>query len=181
MNSELQDYRMKFHVFGAVSSPGCANYAFRQAAEEGRAKYGDSTADTLLTNFYVDDLLKSTNDEVSAEELISNLNNICEDGGLNLTKFFAGETAALSVTPAERRTPMEKQLEKNKEVSVERALGIHWCVENDTLGFRINLQSGPITRRSMLATINSIFDPLGIVSPFVLQEKRILEEIVCAK
>ena len=175
MNSELQDYRMKVYVLGAVSSPGCANYALRQAAEEGRAKYGDSTADTLLTNFYVDDLLKSTNDEVSAEELVSNLSNICEDGWFNVTKFFARDTAVLSVLPAEKRTPMEKQLEKNKEVSVERVLGIHWCVENDTLGFRINLQSDPITRRSMLATISSIFDPLGIAGPFVLQGKRILQ------
>ena len=172
---------MKVHVFGAASSPGCENYALRHAADEGRSQYGNVTADSLLENFYVDNLIKSMGSLSFAKDLIHKLSKICEDGGFNLTKFFARDPAALWCLPSEKRSSTAKQLEGNKEINIERALGIYWCIENDCLGFRISLQDGPITCRNILATISSIFDPLGVAGPFVLQGKRLLQEIVSAK
>ena len=32
---ELVEYRMKVHLFGAVSSPGCANFGLKRAADDG--------------------------------------------------------------------------------------------------------------------------------------------------
>ena len=39
------EYRMKVHIFGAASSPGCANFAFKQAAGDGKAEFGSETAE----------------------------------------------------------------------------------------------------------------------------------------
>ena len=48
------------------------------------------------------------------------------------------------------------------DLTIERALGIHWNIENDKLGFKIQLKDKPLNRRGMLFTISSVYDPLGI-------------------
>ena len=70
---------------------------------------------------------------------------------------------------------MSKEI--SKSTSIERALGVHWCLESDVFSFRINLQDTPLTRRGILSTISSVYDPLGIASPFLLKGRKILQKI----
>ena len=60
---------------------------------------------------------------------------------------------------------------------MERVLGVHWSVTNDSFGFHICLNNKDVTRRGILSTISSIYDPLGIAGPFLLRGKKILQEI----
>ena len=60
---------------------------------------------------------------------------------------------------------------------LERAFGVHGCVESDCFQFAIVLQDKPCTRRVILLTVSSIFDPLGFVSPLLLDGKSILQEL----
>ncbi|MEE9353165.1 MAG: hypothetical protein V3U94_01940, partial [Candidatus Thorarchaeota archaeon] len=60
---------------------------------------------------------------------------------------------------------------------MERALGIQWCVESDRFKFLLVLKDTPLTRRGILSTIASLYDPLGFVAPFVLNGKHILQEM----
>ncbi len=39
-SKEPQDYRMTVHVFGAVSSPGCCNFALKTTAEDNEKNFG---------------------------------------------------------------------------------------------------------------------------------------------
>ena len=59
---------------------------------------------------------------------------------------------------------------------MERALGVFWCIEDDTLQFRIVLQDKPLTRTGVLATIGSVFDPIGVAGPFLLPGRRVLQK-----
>ena len=59
-------------------------------------------------------------------------------------------------------------------------LGILWNVEADTLGFKIAIKEKPLTRRGMLSTLSSIYDPLGLGAPFLLKGKQIIQKI-CAR
>ena len=79
--------------------------------------------------------------------------------------------------PPECRLPSLVDLDLAHTLPVERALGVHWCVENDTFKFRIILQDKPLTRRGILGTISSIYDPLGLASPFILKGRKILQRI----
>ena len=63
---------------------------------------------------------------------------------------------------------------------IERALGVSWCVETDSFCFRIVLKDTPLTRRGILASISSVYDPLGFGGPFVLPAKQLLQQI-CAE
>ena len=64
-----------------------------------------------------------------------------------------------------------------KALPIERALLVFWCVENDTFGFRITLLDKAFTRRGVLSTIGSIYDPLGLLGPFILNGRKILQQI----
>ncbi len=44
----LEEYRMRVHVFGAMSSPTCANFALRKTAEDASNRYHQSAVDTVL-------------------------------------------------------------------------------------------------------------------------------------
>lgn len=46
-------------LFGAVSSPSCANYALKKTAKDNIDGFGEDAAETLRRNFYVQDILKS--------------------------------------------------------------------------------------------------------------------------
>ena len=39
----------------------------------------------------------------------------------------------------------------------------------------------PLTRRGVLATVSSIYDPLGLVGPLLLPGRRILQQICCER
>ena len=57
LSQNIAEYKMVVHLFGATSSPSCANYALRRTAEENRIKSSPEAVDTVLKNFYVDDCL----------------------------------------------------------------------------------------------------------------------------
>lgn len=56
-------------------------------------------------------------------------------------------------------------------------LGVHWYVESDTFQFRITLKERPLTRRGILSTILSVYDPLGFLAPCILVGKHILQQM----
>ena len=62
-------------------------------------------------------------------------------------------------------------------LSAERALGVLWNVEQDTLEIKVVPKQLAPTKRGILKQISTIFDPLGLVAPFVLQAKLILQKL----
>ena len=169
---------MTVHPFGAVSSPSCSNFALRKTANENEAEVGMAAAETMCRNFYVDDCLKSVATKAEATELISCLRQACGKGGFRLTKFICNERDVLESVPEEERSKDVKLLDLNyDDLPIERALGVHWCVESDTFGFRILVKDKPLTRRGILSTVSSIYDPLGFAAPFTLIAKKLLQDL----
>lgn len=52
-DQEPAEYRMRVHLFGAVSSPSCANYALRRTAEDNASEFPPEVISTVNHNFYV--------------------------------------------------------------------------------------------------------------------------------
>ena len=178
MNGTLVEYRMTVHPFGAVSSPSCSNYALRKTASENEADVGTAVVETMRRNFYVDDCLKSVSTKAEAKDLISCLRQACGKGGFRLTKFICNERDILETVPEEERSKDVKTLDLNYDnLPIERALGVHWCVESDTFGFRILVKDKPLTRRGILSIVSSIYDPLGFAAPFTLIAKKLLQDL----
>ena len=178
VQKDLAEYRMKVHLFGAVSSPSCANFALRKTAEDNQSHFPSEVTDTVNANFYVDDALKSISTEQKAVKLVKDLTALCQRGGFILSKWISNSRAVLTSIPHEHRAKEIKELDLDKDnLPVERALGLHWCVETDVFKFTITARERPHTRRGILSVVGSIYDPLGFLTPFALPAKMIMQEL----
>jgi len=171
-------YRMTVHLFGAGSSPGCANFALKRIASDHEQEFGHEAANFVRDNFYVDDGLKSVLTVPEAIKLIQNTRKLCAKGGLRLHKFTSNSREVLETIPEEERAKGLKNLDLNQNsLPKERALGVQWCVETDSFQFRITIQDKPLTRRGILSTVSSVYDPLVFLAPFILIGKQILQQL----
>ena len=59
----------------------------------------------------------------------------------------------------------------------DRILGIQWKVKEDQFTFNVRIPDKTFTRREILSTIASLYDPLGFVAPVQLEAKRLLQTL----
>ena len=170
---------MIVHLFGGVSSPSCANFAFKKAVEDNPSSFRPETVRTVKCNFYVEDCLKSVATDESAICFARELRELLSKGGFRLTKWLSHSHKVVeSILGAERATAV-KNLDFDHPI-IERALGVRWQVSSDTFSFNINIKDRPANRRGLLSVISSVYDQLGFVAPFILTAKVILQDL-CKK
>ncbi len=56
-------------------------------------------------------------------------------------------------------------------------MGVQWNIANDSFQYNVNILAREVTKRGILSFISSIYDPLAIVSPFILTAKIILQNL----
>ena len=161
----------------AASSPGCANYGLRHLARQHEADFPRASR-FIERNFYVDDGVISVESTAAANSLVKEVEELCARGNLHFHKFISNDRSVIdNIPPLKIVVNMRGPDMSFDELPIERALGIHWCVESDQFNFRITLKDQPPTRRGILSTVASVYDPLGFVAPFVLNGKRVLQEM----
>lgn len=63
------------------------------------------------------------------------------------------------------------------ELPVECSLGLLWDTETDSFRFTVSsCQSAP-TKRGVLSQVSSVFDPLGVLAPFLLPAKCLMQDL----
>ena len=179
LNLEPEEFQMTVHLFGATSSPSCANFALRKTADDNSESFDEEVTDTVKRNFYVDDCLKSAGDDDKATALASDLRELLAKGGFRLTKWVSNSAKVIASLPESERAGSVKDLCFDKP-SIERALGVLWDIIYDEFGFRIKVKDNPPTRRGILSIVCSVYDPLGFASPFVLPAKILMQDL-CRK
>ena len=123
ITQDLQEYQMNVHLFRAVSSPSCANFCLKKAAEDCINEVGIDTADVLKKNFYVDDCLRSDKTEDLATERIEGVRHVCYRGGFHLTKFTSNQRNVLNSIPEKERSKNTRTVDLNhSQLPIERAL-----------------------------------------------------------
>ena len=181
INAEPIDYRLKVHVFGAVSSPSCANYALRKTAMDNESNFSKAATETVIRDFYVDDMVKSMDDPLHATCLVREVRQLCLKGGFYLTKFVSNCVSVMESIPTELWADGMQEIDlSHDETPIHRTLGVKWNVQLDTLSVKVNLSEFPSTRRGILSTIFSVYDPFGLISPAILPAKRIFQ-LLCQK
>ncbi|XP_028314916.1 uncharacterized protein LOC114470784 [Gouania willdenowi] len=170
-------YRTKVHLFGAASSPGCANYGLKYLAKENSGTH-PSGSQFIERDFYVDDGVTSANTVEEAIQLAQDAREICSKGNLRLHKFVSNDHTVLQSIPlSECAVNIDTKDLTFKDMPQERALGIRWNIGKDCFKFDNTLKIQPATRRGILSTVASIYDPLGFLAPYVLNGKKILQEM----
>ena len=173
---EPEDHQMLVHLFGATSSPSCASFALKKTAADNQNDFDVQTVDTVNTNFYVDDCLKSVAKIDEAIQLINQLTVLLSRGGFRLTKWICNNRKVMAAIPSREWNPTIVNMDLD-DLPINRALGVQWNVENDTFSFRIVDHLKAETRRGILSYVSSMYDPLGLAAPLVLPIKILLQDL----
>ncbi|XP_037528681.1 uncharacterized protein LOC119405929 [Rhipicephalus sanguineus] len=179
ISREIMECRMKVHVFGNSPSPAVATYGLRRTAQEAAQQFGEDAKRFVERDFYVDDALKSLPCEEDAISLLQRTQEMLATSNIRLHKIASNRQNVLNAFSPQDRAQGLRSLDFNKDASpMQRSLGLLWDVGNDTFVFRAPLQDRPYTRRGVLSTVNSLFDPLGFVAPITIQGKNLLRDLV---
>ncbi|KAK7913154.1 hypothetical protein WMY93_013365 [Mugilogobius chulae] len=178
MSSEVIEYRMCVHIFGNSPSPSVAMYGLKKAAAAGEADFGSQVRTFIERDFYVDDALKSFPSEQEAVLVLQQTQQALAASNLRLHKITSNRPAILEAFPPEDRA---KEIENMdlcaQDLPVQRSLGLLWNIGMDTFTFQVNDEQKPFTRRGVLSTVNSLYDPLGFLAPITIQGRAILREL----
>ena len=177
-DNEIVDYWMTVHVFGNSPSPAVATYGLRKAAEQGETEHGTDSKEFVFRNFYVDDGLISVSKEDEAIDLLQRTKSLLAESNLRLRKIASNSARVMEAFPLEERTSDFKDLDLGADpLPLQRSLGISWELNNYSFTFKVSQDIKPFTRRGILSTVNSLFDPLGFASPITVQGKALVREL----
>ena len=167
-------YQFERTVFGEVSAPSRANYTMRRNADEnGDLPLG---VKAVYKHFYMDDGLPSTDSQEEAIEMRKQMTELLRRGGFRLHKWLTNDPEVLATIPEQDRSPRFLELTEDK-LPTDRALGITWDAQEDILKFT-GLQGDPgTTKRKILSQAFSVWDPRGLVLPFSIRSKIILQNL----
>lgn len=167
-------YRFTRIPFGCTASPfllaATIKYHIKKYSESHPLAYA-----TLNRDLYVDDLVSGSQGVREVDQLIEHSSHILREAGMNLRKFHSNS-----------KEIREKWGEKG-EISIEnpprtKVLGLNWDEKKDSFSYDVSeLLKFLITRRNtkrwVLQAVARIFDPLGLLSPFVIRAKLLFQEM----
>ncbi|KRZ27243.1 hypothetical protein T4C_3908 [Trichinella pseudospiralis] len=169
---EVCKYRLTRVCFGLTCSPFLAVSTVRVHARRHQATAPRAAAE-VLCNMYVDDLATSCESPAEARTLATQLEELMASGGFHLHKWASNEPAALRAIPTERRSTETRGC-------LWKTLGIYWDRSRDHLSFippRIPSRDGRDSKRQILSTASSIFDPMGFLAPFMVRAKILFQSL----
>ncbi|XP_052749335.1 uncharacterized protein LOC113519502 [Galleria mellonella] len=173
----LQLYQLNTVTYGMKSSPYLAIRTLRQLAEDEESRF-PAAARLLRTSVYMDDILGGADTLEEAQNLKRDLTGLLKLGGFDLSKWTSNTAELL-------RNISEEDLEKPR-IFVDNAdgpsfikiLGIQWDPSNDSFSYHTKLNDNVIcTKRFILSTVARTFDPLGWISPIILQGKILMQRL----
>ena len=166
-NDEEKTSKYQRLVFGATCSPACAIFVLQKSANDNRQEH-PNIFDSITKHFYMDDFNQTFLTEEEAPNTATELKHVLKTGGFNLTKFLTNNPAVLEKITEEDRIGVLK---------LQRILCQTWNPESDQLLFakpKLSYEKVNITQRKLLSMAASLFDPIGIVSPFAIRLRGIL-------
>ncbi|XP_055584852.1 uncharacterized protein LOC129737719 [Uranotaenia lowii] len=177
-------YVMDVATFGATCSPCSAQYVKNLNASEFATEYPKASA-AIVNNHYVDDYFDSVDTVEQAIELATQVRYIHIKGGFEIRNWVSNSRELL-IKIGEPNAIQSIQISRNKETNNERVLGIIWNPHDDMFSFStthrdevskyLHGDSRP-TKRIVLSCVMGFFDPLGLLSPFTVLGKMLIQDL----
>ena len=166
IDNKITIYRFNRLPFGNASSPFILNATLKYHVN----LFPPSRATAELnSNIYVDNLITGVDTVEEAEILYRETCYILQSANLPLDKWNSN-------------TSLLNNIFKSQNVSSVscKYLGVEWDSHKDVITFSLILpEYNKFTKRTLLSLVSSIFDPLGIISPFTLMGKMLFQRVWC--
>ena len=175
IDEEPKVYAFNRAIFGVNASPFIALLTLREHVQ----KYKDvhpRAYEALATSTYVDDLLDSVETVEEALRLKEDITSILKEAGWIVHKWATNEPQVLKEIPETERA---REVRALGDVQKMKTLGVLWDSHKDVFkGRTIAIPSNvTLTKRTVLQKLASVYDPLGIMTPFIIQCKVLLQQI----
>lgn len=100
------------------------------------------------------------------------------ESNLRLHKVASNSNQVMEAFPAEDRAKDLKDLDLAVDpLPLQRSLGLSWNLKTDSFTYLVSCEEKPFTRRGVLSTVNSLYDPLGFVAPITMQGKALVRDL----
>ncbi|KAJ8914853.1 hypothetical protein NQ315_014866 [Exocentrus adspersus] len=148
-------------------------------------RYPDAT-EAIKKLHYMDDYLDCANSETEALKQINDVIAVHKRAHFNICNWICNSKDVLKQINRHLVAHTEKNLDVDGEIPIERILGLWWDPKEDCFTFltkfqKINSQvmegKRLPTKREVLRTVMSIYDPLGYITNFTIQGKILLQDI----
>ena len=171
-DNQLVEMRAAVHIFGNSPSPAVANFGLKSASLLATPPVSSETKSVIDKSFYVDDALIACDSSEKAIKVLSESKDALKEFNILLHKIASNCSEVVESYPiSDRRGETELSLGESPSCST---LGLRWKLKEDLLSFSFKIPDRPFTKRGIISVINSLFDPLGIAAPVIL-EGRILQ------
>lgn len=133
-------------------------------------------AETVCKSTYMDDSLDSVETVEEAIKLQNDLTKLWKRAGMTPKKWLSN-SEVLKVIP---KNYCVSNLDLEAQVMpVIKTLGISWESNSNMFTFVVHLPPHDfhLTKRSFLSRTRTLFDPLGLVSPFTVRARMMLQEM----
>ena len=163
-------------VFGVISSPFQAQFGAQEHARRHQSIFL-LEAETVLKSTYMDDNMDSVPSVKAAVELYSQLSQLWKSAGKYARKWLSNKPEVLQFLPS-ADCATEVDLDRG-EVPPIKTLEVLWCPMEDVFKLQVNQPPGKNenSKRSFLKKMATLFDPLGLLSPYTVHAKVLLQEI----
>ena len=158
-------------LFGATSIPFTFNATVKYRLDLQPDE--NWVAADMKCSIYVDNLATSVDDESRAIQYHGDAQQIFAGAGMSLREWMSNSSKV-------RETIAPSKLTTNCKMKV---LGVNWNAEMDTLNVVMpNVENeaslrGTLTKRFVCSLVAQLFDPLGVLDPFTIRGKILLQEL----
>ena len=167
-------YESSAVIFGSKSSPSTAGYCYRKTGE----RFGNGNPEVMAAIFddtYVDDVISGAETTEEAASLILNLTATLRCGGFELGPWASNSSEVLKTLPPDLRATGDVSLDDG--ALGQRALGVIWSPSADELTYKARPAPEVVTKRTMLSHVMSVFDPIGLLSGWLLTVRILLQKL----
>jgi hypothetical protein len=168
-------YEFNRVVFGVNCSPFLAQFVSQHNAKLHESEY-PLAAEAVIKSCYMDDTMDSIVDVPVAIELKDELQELWGMAGMYARKLLSNSVEVMRHIP-EADCVTDIDLDKGELPSV-KTLGVLWDPKEDIFKFQVNqLKIDNLTKREFLKKIATLFDPLGLLSPYTVRARILLQEM----
>ncbi|GFX38393.1 integrase catalytic domain-containing protein [Trichonephila clavipes] len=174
-------YRFNRVKFGVSSRPFLLAATIRHHVEKYKHEFPD-TVELLDRSFYVDDLISGGNEFEEALQTSRRAKNIVEAAGMDLRKWIANDANLMEQWKEENFNVHPVHETVSLGANGTKVTGLSWNTNEDylTTDTKSPLEFVSLdknTKRFILQAVGKIFDPLGLISPFTIRMKCLLQDL----
>lgn len=173
---EMGHYHLTTVTYGTAPASFLATRCLAQVASENSQDF-PRAAEIIRADFYVDDLLTGGDNLKETVELQRQIIEILDKYGFSLHKWCSNYDELLDMIPEHKReTQLPLKFRSNENI---HTLGLIWDPLRDILKYEISIKPNNelVTKRSVLSTIASIYDPLGLLGPVISSYKIFMQQL----